>query len=141
MFDEDISPGVAATLVRPGSGQVTASSVHSAATTAHPAVRFLLDRVDPAMRSAFHGRCPEVVLLSGIAAEAQASLTADGVHDPGPARILDRMSLLLSGAVIAGRLLREWGDPVHERPIPPCSSCAPALDALGVRVVEEVLPA
>ncbi|MFF4922549.1 MULTISPECIES: YwqJ-related putative deaminase [unclassified Kitasatospora] len=136
MSDDDIPPGVGAALLRPGAEAVTATSTHTATTDAHPAVRSLLDRTAPAMRSLFHGRCPEVVLLSRVAAEARAALVAEGVHDPGHDRVIERMGLLLSGAVIAGILLREPGDPAHERPIPPCSSCAPALDALGVRVVE-----
>ncbi|MFI6850504.1 YwqJ-related putative deaminase [Kitasatospora sp. NBC_00085] len=140
MLDKDILPGVAAALLRPGAEPVTATSTHTATTDVHPALQTLLDKTAPAMRSVFHGRCPEAVLLSQVAAEAQASLVADGVHDPEHAQIIDRMSLLLSGAVIAGMLLRESGEPAHERPIPPCSSCAPALDALGVRAVEVPAP-
>ncbi|MBD0669461.1 hypothetical protein BU198_01690 [Streptomyces sp. CBMA156] len=103
-----------------------------------PAVQSLLDRVGPAMRSLFHGRCPDAVLLSQVAAEARAALVAEGVDHPANARVLDRTATLLSGAVIAATLVREWGDPAHGRPIPPCSSCAPVLEALGVRVAEGI---
>ncbi|MFD9421401.1 MULTISPECIES: YwqJ-related putative deaminase [unclassified Streptomyces] len=98
----------------------------------HPTVSALLDRTGPAMRSVFHGRRPEALLLSQVAVEAEASLAAEGAYGSDENAVLDHMRQLLRGAVVSAMPLREPNDPVHERPIPPCSSCAPAPAALGV---------
>ncbi|MFI6581989.1 YwqJ-related putative deaminase [Embleya sp. NPDC050493] len=136
MFDNLLPPGVGAALQRPGMEPMTAVGAHTTSVDLHPAVTALLDRTEPAMRSVFHGRCPDALLLSEVAVEAEASLAAEGTHDPDHEVVLDRMRDLLRGAAIAAILLREPNDPAHERPIPPCSSCAPALAALGVTILE-----
>ncbi|MET7298747.1 YwqJ-related putative deaminase [Embleya sp. NPDC005575] len=136
MFDNLLPPGVGAALQRPDMEPMTAVSAHTAIVDLHPAVAALLDRTGPEMRSVFHGRCPDALLLSQVAVEAEASLAAEGTHDPDHEVVLDRMRHLLRGAALAAILLREPNDPAHERPIPPCSSCAPALADLGVTILE-----
>ncbi|MGC9382275.1 YwqJ-related putative deaminase [Streptomyces sp. MH13] len=125
-------PGVGATLYRPGRRPEHAVSTHSDAVVAHPVVLALLDRTPPAMRSVFHGRCPDVLLLSVVAAEAEASLAAEGAA-PVFGAVLAQMRSLLRDSLLTAVLLREPHDASDGRPIPPCSSCAPALTALGVR--------
>ncbi|WP_406282573.1 YwqJ-related putative deaminase [Embleya sp. NBC_00896] len=136
VFDNQMPPGIGAALQRVGTETMTAVSAHTTTVNLHPAVAALLDRTEPAMRSMFHGRCPEALLLSRVAVEAEASLAAEGTHAPDHELVLARMRQLLRGAVVAAMLLREPNDPHHERPIPPCSSCAPALAALGVGILE-----
>ncbi|MGC0421683.1 YwqJ-related putative deaminase [Embleya sp. AB8] len=136
MFDNPPPPGVGAALQRTGMEPMTAVSAHTTTVELHPAVSALLDRTGPESRSVFHGRCPEALLLSRVAVEAEASLAAEGIHEVDHELVLDRMRQLLRGAVLAAILLREPNDPAHERPIPPCSSCAPALAALDVTIAE-----
>ncbi len=133
-------PGVGATLYRPGRHPEQKVSAHTATVPAHPAVLALLDRTEPAMRSAFHGRCPDVLLLSAVAAEAETSLTVEGLAAWTTETLLERLRRLLRGSLLTAVLLREPHDPAGGRPIPPCSSCAPALVALGVRYDGPVPP-
>ncbi|MCX4679297.1 YwqJ-related putative deaminase [Streptomyces sp. NBC_01433] len=135
MFDNRMPPGVGATLRRAGAATMTVVSAHTTTVNVHPSVSALLDRTGPSMRSVFHGRCPEALLLSRVAVEAEASLAAEGTYESDENAVLDRMRQLLRGAVVTAMLLPEPNDPVHERPIPPCTSCAPALAALEVRIL------
>lgn len=77
----------------------------------HAAVREALDAVPPGARSPFHGQCAEIHCLM------QAFEAGDDV----------------AGGTLSTARVRGPNSPAHGTPIPPCPSCQPVLDKLGVR--------
>lgn len=77
----------------------------------HPDVQAVLDKVDPSIRSPYHGKCAEPRLISDA--------LNSGVNPRG-------------GTVYTVKI-KAPGNPGHGSPLAPCSTCAPVLEQFGMK--------
>jgi RHS repeat-associated protein len=94
----------------------------------HPVVQQVLDSMPLAQRASWHGRCAEVDAIS------QALLVVEA-RTGQPITTIQQAQQAISGSTIQTARVRSATSPnaaQHGTAIPPCDSCQPLLDVLGI---------
>ena len=94
----------------------------------HPVVQQILDNIPPAKQATWQGNCAEVDAISQALRAAEA-------RTGQPITTIEQARQALSGSTMQTAKVRPPNSPnaaQNGTPIPPCSSCQPLLDALGI---------
>jgi hypothetical protein len=122
-------PAVASTLLINGTVVSHTSLVGAGRPNLHPAVWDFVNSMPADQRRSYTGRCAESALIS----DQLWKLDADRAD--GRTSTINEATSHFVGSVMTSRMVREPGNPDHNKPTAPCVVCAALLDVLGVGIV------